>query len=71
MRDALDTHFRATGKFVGPLHGIPMLPKDNVNTSDMPTRVGSLSLAGYTPATDASIAQKLRAYCSRTSMLKL
>ncbi len=48
-----------------------MLPKDNVNTSDMPTRVGSLSLAGYTPATDASIAQKLRAYCSRTSMLKL
>src|SRR5580700_4191723 len=57
---ALDEHFRRTGKFVGPLHGIPVLLKDNVNTKDMPTTGGSLSLAGYTPATDAAIAQKLR-----------
>ena len=46
---ALDEHFRRTGKFVGPLHGIPVLLKDNVNTKDMPTTGGSLSLAGYTP----------------------
>src|ERR1700756_4725410 len=52
---ALDKHFRRTGKFVGPLHGIPVLLKDNVNTNDMPTTGGSLSLAGYTPATDAAI----------------
>ena len=44
---ALDEHLRTTGKFVGPLHGIPMLLKDNVNTKDMPTTGGSLSLAGY------------------------
>ena len=57
---ALDEHFRKTGKFVGPLHGIPVLLKDNVNTKDMPTTGGSVSLAGYRPATDAAIAQKLR-----------
>jgi amidase len=57
---ALDEHFRRTGKFVGPLHGIPVLLKDNVNTNDMPTTGGSLSLAGYTPASDAAITRKLR-----------
>jgi amidase len=57
---ALDEHFRKTGNFVGPLHGIPVLLKDNVNTNDMPTTGGSLSLAGYTPATDAAITKKLR-----------
>jgi amidase len=58
---ALDERFRTTGKFVGPLHGIPVLLKDNINTSDMPTTGGSLSLAGYTPPADATITQKLRA----------
>ena len=57
---ALDEHLRRTGKFVGPLHGIPLLLKDNVNTNDMPTTGGSLSLAGYTPVTDAAVTQKLR-----------
>src|SRR6202166_628649 len=57
---ALDEHLRTTGKFVGPLQGIPVLLKDNVNTKDLPTTGGSLSLAGYTPATDAAITQKLR-----------
>jgi len=57
---AQDEYFRKTRKFVGPLHGIPVLLKDNVNTKDMPTTGGSLSLAGYTPATDAAITQRLR-----------
>ena len=57
---ALDGHLRTTGSFVGPLHGIPVLLKDNVNTKDMPTTAGSLSLAGYTPTTDAAITQRLR-----------
>src|SRR5450631_300622 len=57
---ALDEHFRKTGKFVGPLHGIPVLLKDNVNTKDIPTTGGSLSLARYTPAADAAITQRLR-----------
>ena len=58
---ALDERFRATGKLVGPLHGIPLLLKDNIDTSDMPTTGGSLSLAGYVPATDATVTRKLRA----------
>jgi amidase len=58
---ALDARFRATGRFVGPLHGIPLLLKDNINTRDMPTTGGSLSLAGYVPSTDATITEKLRA----------
>jgi Asp-tRNA(Asn)/Glu-tRNA(Gln) amidotransferase A subunit family amidase len=57
---ALDERLRRTGKFVGPLHGIPALLKDNINTKDMPTTGGSLSLGGYTPATDAAVTQKLR-----------
>jgi amidase len=57
----LDEHLRRTGKLAGPLHGIPVLLKDNVNTKDMPTTGGSLSLAGYTPASDAAVTRKLRA----------
>jgi amidase len=57
----LDEYFQSNGKFVGPLHGVPLLVKDNINTSDMPTTSGSLSMAGYTPATNATIIDKLRA----------
>ena len=58
---ALDEHLRKSGSFVGPLHGIPVLLKDNVNTNGMPTTSGSLSLAGYIPASDATVTQNLRA----------
>jgi Asp-tRNA(Asn)/Glu-tRNA(Gln) amidotransferase A subunit family amidase len=58
---SLDEHLRRTGKLVGALHGIPVLLKDNIDTSDMPTTGGSRSLAGYTPATDAAVTQRLRA----------
>jgi amidase len=57
---AIDDRLRTCGKLAGPLDGIPVLLKDNINTRDMPTTGGSLSLAQYTPATDATIAQKLR-----------
>jgi len=43
-----------------PLLGIPIIVKDNVNTTGMPTTAGSWALAGSTPA-DAFIAQKLKA----------
>lgn len=58
---ALDETLRRTGRPIGPLHGIPVLLKDNIDTKEMPTTGGSQSLAGYTPATDAAITQKLRA----------
>ncbi|OPY10056.1 MAG: Glutamyl-tRNA(Gln) amidotransferase subunit A [Syntrophaceae bacterium PtaB.Bin038] len=56
---ALDAKFRKSGP-AGPLHGIPVLLKDNVNTKDMPTTGGSKSLEGYIPPADAFIAGKLR-----------
>ncbi len=56
----LDAKFRKTGP-AGPLHGIPVLLKDNVNTRDMPTTGGSRSLEGYVPPKDAFITTMLRA----------
>ncbi|WP_425474296.1 amidase family protein [Streptomyces alboniger] len=48
------------GKTLGPLDGIPVLIKDNVNTRDMPTTAGSLALAGSPPRTDAALVTRLR-----------
>ena len=46
----------------GPLHGIPVLIKDNIDTADrMMTTAGSLALIGSKPAKDSFVAQKLRA----------
>jgi len=56
---ALDAKLETSGP-VGPLHGITVLLKDNVNTKDMPTTGGSKSLEGYVPPKDATIAKKLR-----------
>src|SRR5262245_13125534 len=44
----------------GPLFGIPIALKDNINTDDMPTTAGSVSLAGSIPPEDATITRKLR-----------
>lgn len=48
------------GETLGPLDGIPVLLKDNVNTRDMPTTAGSLALAGSPPDTDAALVTRLR-----------
>ncbi|AWN40453.1 amidase [Methylobacterium durans] len=60
IADDLDAKFKASGP-VGPLHGVPVLLKDNTNTADMPTTGGSLSLEGYVPPEDATIVKKLKA----------
>ncbi|MGC9378786.1 amidase family protein [Streptomyces sp. MH13] len=52
-------HRRGTVR--GPLDGIPVLIKDNVNTHDMPTTAGSLALAGDPPDKDAALVERLRA----------
>jgi amidase len=45
----------------GPLHGIPILIKDNIDTADrMMTTAGSLALVGSRPAQDAYVAKRLR-----------
>jgi amidase len=61
IADTLDQE-RKAGRIRGPLHGIPILLKDNVDTADrMTTTAGSLALAGSIPLQDAFIAAKLRA----------
>lgn len=57
--DELDRRFEREG-LTGPLHGIPILLKDNIDATDMATTAGSSSLAGFTPDSDAFITQKLR-----------
>ena len=57
--DDLDRE-RAQGRLRGPLHGIPIALKDNVNTSFMPTTGGALAFAGYIPPYDATVARNLR-----------
>ncbi|HJZ81499.1 MAG TPA: amidase, partial [Pyrinomonadaceae bacterium] len=57
---ALDKE-RKAGKRRGPLHGIPVLIKDNIDTHDrMMTTAGSLALAGSIPLQDATVAKRLR-----------
>lgn len=56
---ALDAERRA-GKVRGPLHGIPIVLKDNIDTFDLPTTGGSQLLEGSIPPDDAFIARKLR-----------
>lgn len=58
--DRLDRIFREKGP-IGPLHGIPILLKDNVETADMVTTCGSLSLKNYRPEEDAFITKRLKA----------
>lgn len=50
---------RAVGRKRGPLHGIPVLLKDNINTTDMPTTAGSIALKGSIPLDEATITTKL------------
>ncbi|HJZ70944.1 MAG TPA: amidase family protein [Vicinamibacterales bacterium] len=57
--DALDAERRA-GRVRGPLHGIPIVVKDNYATADMPTTAGSLALAGFQTGRDAFMVKKLR-----------
>lgn len=59
--DALDRCFAATGEFVGPLHGVPVLVKDNYDVAGLQTTGGSASLLGWVPNQDATVIQKIKA----------
>jgi len=48
-------------EFVGPLHGIPVVLKDNHDTADLPTTAGSTALAESVPREDAFVVERLRA----------
>ena len=51
---------RRQGRVRGPLHGIPIILKDNFDTADMPTSGGALALANHRPKEDAFVVRKLR-----------
>lgn len=57
--DALDAE-RAAGQVRGPLHGIPVLLKDNIDATGMVNSAGSLALARHRPADDAFLVARLR-----------
>jgi Asp-tRNA(Asn)/Glu-tRNA(Gln) amidotransferase A subunit family amidase len=60
IADRLDAERQSRGPR-GPLHGVPILLKDNIATADrMMTTAGSLALAGVTPPKDAFIVERLR-----------
>jgi amidase len=58
--DSLDNE-RASRGSRGPLHGIPVLVKDNYETVEMPTSAGSIALASFHPHRDAFQIQRLKA----------
>ena len=61
IADSLDEERKTKGAR-GPMHGIPVLIKDNIDTADrMTTTAGSLALEGSTPDQDSGVAQRLRA----------
>ena len=57
--DRLDAAFKASG-FVGPLHGIPVIMKDQGDVKGMPTTLGSVLFKDYMPRNDAFVVAKLR-----------
>jgi amidase len=60
IADALDAE-RRDGRVRGPLHGVPILVKDNLDTADrMRTSAGSLALEGARPRRDAPVVERLR-----------
>jgi amidase len=60
IADSLDDERKSKGPR-GPLHGIPVLIKDNIGTHDrMMTTAGSLALSGFTPSKDSGVARRLR-----------
>ena len=57
--DRLDAAFKRSG-LTGPLHGIPVIVKDQFDVKGMPTTLGSILFEGYYPDRDSFVAEKLR-----------
>src|SRR6266699_5773105 len=72
--EALDRE-RARGRIRGPLHGIPIALKDNIQTTNMPTTGGALAFDGFTPPYEATLTTNLRRagalIIAKTSMTEL
>jgi amidase len=57
--DNLDAAFKRSGP-VGPMHGIPVLVKDEIDTAGMPTTLGTLVFKDYRPTRDAFVIERLK-----------
>jgi Asp-tRNA(Asn)/Glu-tRNA(Gln) amidotransferase A subunit family amidase len=58
--DSLDRRFAASRQFVGPLHCVPMIVKDNFQTIGLQTAAGNLALKGYAPSKDAFQVRRIK-----------
>lgn len=56
----LDEYWRRTGTFVGPLHGVPILVKDQIETEGLKTTFGSAAFSSYVPTADATVIRRLK-----------
>lgn len=59
--DALDAALASTGMLSGPLHGVPIVVKDQIETAGLRTTFGSAAAAEYVPASDATAIARLKA----------
>ena len=57
--DRLDAAFKTSG-FVGPLHGIPVVVKDQADAAGMPTTLGSVLFKNYHPVRDCFVVENLK-----------
>jgi len=57
--DRLDAAYKASG-FVGPLHGIPLIMKDQADVAEMPTTLGSVLFRDHRPGRDCFVAAQLK-----------
>ncbi len=67
--DRLDAAYKSAGP-VGPLHGIPVIVKDQADVKGMPTTLGSLLFKDYYPDRDSFVAEKLRKAVENSSFKK-
>ncbi|MGQ1797905.1 amidase [Kocuria oceani] len=59
--DELDRRLEATGELAGPLHGVPVLVKDQAETAGLRTTFGNRNTADHVPAEDATAVARLKA----------
>lgn len=57
--DALDNFYTTNSRFIGPLHGIPIIVKDQCDTKDIKTTYGNVCCA-HVPTKDATLVKKLK-----------
>ncbi len=58
--EEIDRSFEQSGELAGPLHGIPVLVKDQAETAGIRTTFGSIAFEDYTPQEDATAVKKLK-----------